>query len=304
MQELQLRYFQCVAINGSLSAAANELHVAVSAVSRQIHRLEEQLGLKLFERLPRGMKLTEAGKILHAYALRNQFELRNVLAQMKGVTSLHQHRIRIACPEGMAWYFLPKTIAEYRTINTNIRFDLHVVSSNRASELVKSGQVDLALTFNLSPLIGIKIIASHKAPICALMSSKHSLAKKDDLTLLDLKSYPITMTLGASTIRYLFDIACNLSNIAIVPEFCCDSLGAIYTMTEQSSSVIALCGIASVKERAMRDQLVIKPIHEPQLHRRKLQIQVMTGRKITQPLADFLHLLQKRLTRHNKLDDT
>ncbi|CAG8999063.1 MAG: HTH-type transcriptional regulator GltC [Candidatus Celerinatantimonas neptuna] len=301
MQELQLRYFQCVARNGSLSAAANELHVAVSAVSRQIHRLEKQLGLQLFERLPRGVKLTEAGKILHAYALRNQLELRNVLAQMRGVTTLHQHRIRIACPEGMAWYFLPKTISEYRKNNSNIRFDLHVVSSSRASEMVKSGQVDLALTFNLSPLMGIKIIASHKAPICALMSSKHSLAKKERLTLSDLKNYPITMTLGPSTIRYLFDISCNLSNISIIPEFCCDSLGAIYTMTEQSSSVIALCGIVSVRERATQDHLIIKPIDDPQLHRRKLQIQVMTDRKLTQPFTDFLHLLQKRLIMHSQL---
>ncbi|WP_179208886.1 LysR family transcriptional regulator [Salinicola salarius] len=66
MQLLQtsLRYFEEVARQGSLRKAAERLHVAASAVNRQILKLEAELGVPLFERLPRGLRLSAAGELM------------------------------------------------------------------------------------------------------------------------------------------------------------------------------------------------------------------------------------------------
>ena len=68
---LALRYFVEVARTGSISDASARLHVAVSAISRQIAKLENETGAPLFERRPRGMALSEAGERLLAFAQRS-----------------------------------------------------------------------------------------------------------------------------------------------------------------------------------------------------------------------------------------
>ncbi|WP_347615130.1 LysR family transcriptional regulator, partial [Comamonas thiooxydans] len=70
LQDTALRYFHEVAQCGSLSEASARLHVAASAISRQIAALEERLGTPLFERHPRGMVLNAAGEILADHARR------------------------------------------------------------------------------------------------------------------------------------------------------------------------------------------------------------------------------------------
>lgn len=295
MQELNLRYFHSVAKTGSLSAAAEELHVAVSAVSRQIANLEQRLVMTLFERQPRGMQLTEAGRLLQAYALRNQLEVESVITQMQEVTARQQRKITVACPDGMAWYFLPSVISGFVSQYPDTRFDLQVVDSARASALVKEGSVDIALTFSLSPDIGVKVVSSHSAAISALMSQHHPLAGKADLHVTDLSPYPLSMSLNGSTMRYLFDVACSLSGIKVHPLFSCDSLGATYTMVCEHPNMIGLCSAVAVSGKTHREGLVLKPLQEPQLALRSLQVQVMAERHMPTHIDAFLNFLEERL---------
>ncbi|CEP36463.1 MULTISPECIES: LysR family transcriptional regulator [unclassified Halomonas] len=295
MQELNLRYFQSVAKTGSLSAAAEELHVAVSAVSRQITNLEQRLAIKLFNRQPRGMQLTEAGRVLQAYALRNQLEISSVIAEMQDVMTRQMRKITVACPDGMAWHFLPSVISSFIIQCPDTRFDLHVVESTRASELVKEGEADIALTFSLSPDIGVKVISSHNAAISALMAKSHPLASKDVLQVKDLSHYPLTMSLNGSTMRYLFDVACSLSGIKVLPSFSCDSLGATYTMVCEHPNMIGLCSAVAVSGKTQQEGLVLKPIQESQLSLRSLQVQVMAERHLPAHLEAFVEYLEKKL---------
>ena len=78
MQTNALRYFLEVARTGSLSKASERLFVAVSALSRQIAKLEDEIGTPLFERRPRGMVLSEAGRLLAAHARRSLLETERV----------------------------------------------------------------------------------------------------------------------------------------------------------------------------------------------------------------------------------
>ncbi|WNW12005.1 LysR family transcriptional regulator [Pseudomonas sp. DTU_2021_1001937_2_SI_NGA_ILE_001] len=295
MHDLPLRYFHSVARTGSLSAAAEELHVAVSAVSRQIANLEDSLGLQLFERKPRGMQLTEPGELLLAYANRNQLEVKNVIAEMRGLNTLQQQKITLACPEGMAWEFLPRVCAQFRGFHPGASFDLQVVDAARASHLVKEGMVDIALTFSLTPTLGVEISLSCNSPVTALMPASHPLARQPSLTVRQLSAYPLALPHAGSTIRYLFDIACNLHGLTILPAYASHSLGAIYHAVRHSSDVIALCGAATVSGTAHRDDLVLVPMSDPQLRQRSLQVQIMAGRKLPVLVRYFLSYLEEQL---------
>ncbi|MFG6666406.1 LysR family transcriptional regulator [Halomonas sp. HNIBRBA4712] len=295
MQELNLRYFQSVARTGSLSAAAQELHVAVSAVSRQIANLEQRLGLTLFVRKPRGMALTEAGELLQAYALRNRLELESVIEQMREATTREISTVTIACPDGMAWHFLPSAIAHFIQDHPEVGFDLRVVESARASELVKQGEADIALTFSLSVDIGVKVLSSHRAAIGALMARGHPLAAKPALEMRDLIEYPLVLSSPGSTVRHLIDVACSLSGVKLVPSIACNTMGVTHATVRAHPFMVGLCSAIAVSGRVASDGLLHLPFKEPQLGQRSLQVQVMADRHLPDHIASFLEFLEQRL---------
>ena len=295
MYDLTLKYFHAVAQTGSLSAASEQLHVAISAISRQISQLEEQLELTLFERKPRGMALTPAGEILYTYSLRNTVELSNVISEMKELNSVKMQSIALACPEGMAWDFLPHAIARFRQQYPNAIFSLKVVDSAEATKLVKEGVVDAALTFSLQIEQGVKVALQVPAPISALLAKTHPLARRKTLSVHDLANYPVALSESGTTLNYLFDIACHLENVNIIPAFTSNSMGAIYTFTKENTEAIALCGKLTASRQAERDNLVLLPLKEPSLLQRSIQLQVMSHRKQTDIVEDFLLFLGKML---------
>lgn len=110
---IALRYFVEVSNTGSIATASENLHVAVSAISRQITKLEYEVGAPLFERMPRGMVLTDAGVLLLQHARRALLEGYSVLAEISATRSLGGGIVRIGCSEGFTQYFLPGVMAAF-----------------------------------------------------------------------------------------------------------------------------------------------------------------------------------------------
>ena len=101
MHGIALKYFLEVAQAGSLSGASERLHVAVSAISRQIAKLEEEAGAPLFERAARGMVLSPAGQLLLAHARRTMLEAESVLQEIAAARGMARNEIRVAAVEGV-----------------------------------------------------------------------------------------------------------------------------------------------------------------------------------------------------------
>ena len=98
MISLGLRYFLEVARSGSIAAAAGAQHVAASAVSRQIAKLEDELGIALFERQARGMALSDAGRQLAAYASAAALEAERVATEIRHRGEQGDVTVRLAAP--------------------------------------------------------------------------------------------------------------------------------------------------------------------------------------------------------------
>ena len=110
---IALRYFVEVSRTGSIATASENLHVAVSAISRQITKLEHEVGAPLFERMPRGMVLTEAGDLLVQHARRALLDGEAVLAEIRSARALGRGIVRVACSEGFTQYFMPSVMAGF-----------------------------------------------------------------------------------------------------------------------------------------------------------------------------------------------
>jgi DNA-binding transcriptional LysR family regulator len=292
---LGLRYFVEVARTGSLSDASARLHVAVSAVSRQIAKLESELGTPLFERRPRGMALSEAGERLLSFAQRSLLEAEQVMKVIGGLDALHGSLLKIASSEGFAIDFLPRVLARFKARHPGVDFSVWVVSPADATRRVRDGDVDVALTFSLAPEKGVRVEHTEWAPIYAVMRRDHPLAARDVVSLADIAQYPHALPERGTTVRELIDIACALDGVLLEPDLTSNNTALMYRYAQHMGAVM-FAGLLSVRDRCDADGFVMVPLSNPQLSERSIQVQTMAGRDLPTSVRAFRDHLVDAIT--------
>lgn len=151
-----LRYFLAVARSGSLSGAARELGVNHSTVLRRIQAYEERQGVRLFERLPTGYALTQAGENVYPHALEIEARIRAIDRALVGGDARLQGRLCLTLYHGVAPLILAH-LAEFRARYPDIDLELMITTEVRD---LAARQADIAVRGTAAPpehLIGYKV---------------------------------------------------------------------------------------------------------------------------------------------------
>lgn len=146
----QLRLFLAVAQRRSFSRAAEAQHLTQSAVSQQIEALEREHAVRLFERLPRRIELTDAGAALLPYAERITTlldEATHALAEVRGLAS---GRLRVAASPTPATYWLPPLLGAFARRHPAVELLLDVDVSARVAQRVADGESALGVVEGLA----------------------------------------------------------------------------------------------------------------------------------------------------------
>ena len=189
MELRQLRYFVEVAQREHISEAAEHLHVAQSAISRQIANLEDELGTPLFERIGRNVKLTPIGKIFLEHAIVALKAIDFAAKQVEEYLDPAKGTIKIGFPTSLASYVLPSVISAFKKEYPDVSFHLRQGSYKYLIDAVKNRELNLAF---LGPLpqkddeINTTLLFSES--IHALLPSSHPLAKQESINLSDLRN--------------------------------------------------------------------------------------------------------------------
>src|SRR5881398_3570305 len=188
MEIHQLRYFVAVADEGNFSRAAAKVRVAQPSLSQQIRKLEAEVGQPLFDRLPRSVVLTEAGRCFIDYArqiLASIGDARRCVDELKDEVA---GRLAVGAIPTIAPYVLPELVVTFQKHYPDVT--LHVVEDVTAaiSRRVEAGELDVALasTCQRGPTLRVELLG--KEPLFALVPEGHALAKQTVITLDDLKS--------------------------------------------------------------------------------------------------------------------
>ncbi|MBC7734437.1 MAG: LysR family transcriptional regulator, partial [Bacteriovorax sp.] len=206
MQHLRfLQYIDAVARHGSIRAAAEQLHVAASAVNRRIQDLEAELGTPLFERVPRGMRLTAAGELFVGYARRRSADLDQVRSQVEALRGLRRGLVTLAASQALAPAFLPLAIQDFQAVRAGISFDVKVLDRERAVQAVTDFEVDLGLVFNPPDLRGMRVLAQARQRTCAVVAPGHPLAGRASVRLKECLEYPLALPDRSLSGRSLLD---------------------------------------------------------------------------------------------------
>lgn len=192
MELRQLRYFFHIAELEHFGKAAERLHIAQPALTRQIKQLEEEIGVELFERLPRGVKLTAAGHVFFC-------QTRDLLAQCEKMVKLTQQvsrgqsgLLRIGFADGVTFN---KTFSEilrsFRQSYSDVVLDLVPASSLEQAELILRSELDLGFVYWLPNGKSVKSIQFEEEELMLAVSKSSPLAKRKTLTIKDVGNYPI-----------------------------------------------------------------------------------------------------------------
>ncbi|WP_405097728.1 LysR family transcriptional regulator [Oceanobacillus sp. FSL H7-0719] len=210
MELRQIKYFIEVAKREHVTEAANNLHVAQSAVSRQITKLEDELGVDLFIRDGRRVRLTPIGEVFlkrMEYALQVIDDAKQVIHEY---TDPEKGTINIGFASSLALYILPTIISAFRREYPSVNFNLVQGNYYELKELVSRGKANMAL---LAPvptkdkqLIGKVLSTEH---IVALLPLNHPRAKQKTLKLHQLRTENFIMFPENYILRDMIIQACK-----------------------------------------------------------------------------------------------
>lgn len=202
-----LAIFHAIARHGSVNAAAEYLHTSQPAVSRELRTLEERMGLSLFDRLPRGMRLTEAGQVLLDYADRI-FTLEQAAERaMHELANLESGHLAIGASNTLGTYLLPALLASFHTRYPGIELSLEVTNTEHVVEGVRG--MRFALGF-VEGRVSDEAIAVHdfdQDRIVAVVATDHPLAAVKKPGLRALAEAPAILREPGSGTREVVDAA-------------------------------------------------------------------------------------------------
>ncbi|KXU83593.1 LysR family transcriptional regulator [Caballeronia megalochromosomata] len=142
MELRHLRYFVAVAEERNFTRAAQRLHIAQPPLSRQIQQLEETLGVQLFERNSRPLKLTETGKFFYSHAVQLLAQTAELESMTRRVGNI-ERSLSVGFVGSTLYGMLPKIIRRFRDQNATVELSLHEMSTMDQIRALKDGRIDV-----------------------------------------------------------------------------------------------------------------------------------------------------------------
>ena len=142
MELRHLRYFVAVAEECNFTRAAKRLHIAQPPLSRQIQQLEEALGVQLFERNARPLKLTDTGRFFYQHAVQLLAQTAELESMTKRVGKI-ERSLSIGFVGSTLYGMLPKIIRRFRSENGAVELSLHEMSTMDQIKALKEGRIDV-----------------------------------------------------------------------------------------------------------------------------------------------------------------
>ena len=201
------KIFYYVAKYENLTKAATALKTSQPAVTRTIHKLEGELGCRLFTRSKTGMKLTPEGRTFYGYVAAGCAQFFKGENDLSNLISLENGTIYISATETALHCYLFQAMEEFNSLYPNVRFKILNNSTTESVNAVKEGKVDLAFVsanLQVAKPLRMKILRKYRDILIAGKRFEELKAGKEELSLKELVSYPwISLTAETITRRFL-----------------------------------------------------------------------------------------------------
>jgi LysR family transcriptional regulator, transcription activator of glutamate synthase operon len=262
----QLTCFERVADLGSMSRAAEALHLVQPAVSQQIALLEREVGLRLFHRGPRGVRLTEAGELLLPYARRVLGEVERAGQVLGGLRELRGGRVAVGLTPSAVVSILPELLEGYRRQHPLVQIQVVEDMTDRLVEYLHDGRLDLALVSLPVEDEALAIRALFDERLAAVVGPDHRLAGTPAIDLAELADEPWILPYRRHGVRALVEAACAEAGFELRVAVELSGLGPIKQLVQRGLGLSVLPP-AVVANEVRLGQLHAVAIRRPEIVR-------------------------------------
>lgn len=207
MHSTFMRYFDEVARQGSIRKAAAVLNVSSTTVNRKIIATEKTIGVRLLERTPEGVTLTDAGRIVleHCRETLNGYERTKMM--LDDIRDLRSGHINICAIDSVTYGLLPRILLDFNSVYPKVTYSVTTAQPDEIAEAVASGVCDIGITFTFDLHPDVRVISEKGAPIGIIMRSDHPLATRSSLSIGDLSGLKLVRTVDARGRNSIIDQA-------------------------------------------------------------------------------------------------
>lgn len=291
-----VKYFDEVRRCGSIRQAARNLHVASSAVNRQILNVEGDLGVALFERTARGLRLTPAGSLLASHISRTLEDAARTLNEIRNLRGRAAGTVTIAGPESVIAHLLPPVLAEFHAGHPGGSSVFKATSdvTQRLAQLLAGGEVDIAVTFDPPEHPVIRPVAQCRLPVGAIMTPDHPLARRSRISLADCAGFPLVMPDPSWPLCAELDPLIRAAGLEDAVITSSNSVELLRLMVGNRLG-IGFQTVVGIESLVAAGRLVLVPIHNPAPLSQTLAICINAERTPPAAVRFMTDLLQQRL---------
>ena len=286
-----LAIFQAVAQNGSVSAGARRLHISQSAVSKQLAEFEAHLGLALFDRLPRGVRPTEAGRLLLGYANRLfaiEAEAHEALSDLQG---LARGRIALGASRTIGGYLVPQLLVAFRGRYPDVELSLQVDSTLAIERKLIAGEIDLGFAEGMIDSEAIEYAVFAQDELVLIAAPDHPAVDRAPLPLPALAQYPLLLHEVGSGTRAVTEQTLSARGLHLRPAMTLASTEAIKHTVAHGLGLAFLSSLA-IRTELDAGALSVVPVKGLRIRRPLYRMQ-LKGATPSPTLRAFLELMQQ-----------
>lgn len=291
-----LNYFDMIRRCGSIREAARRLHVASSAVNRQLLQLEAEVGSPLFERMSTGLKLTPAGEVFSLHVITVLQDERRMAGELEMLRGIRRGAIGVIAVEGLNADLMPACIERMVTRYPTIRMNVRSAGSAQTATAVIDGDADIAIGFSLERSEALRQCAVGRFGLGAVVRADHPLAGHAQVSFAECARYPLILA------------AAPLSVHALMKPLLAHHKRALTVLLETASIELAKSmvgrgvGIAFQTrlglEREIADgQMAHIPLQAPVRLTTELGVYVRAGRTLPTAVDAFIRILAEEIER-------
>ncbi|MBW4656960.1 MAG: LysR family transcriptional regulator [Kaiparowitsia implicata GSE-PSE-MK54-09C] len=295
----QIQAFLAVAEHGTFTKAGERMHMAQPALSQLVRELEQELGLRLFDRTTRRVELTEGGREFRGAAAKIVEDLEIAVSSASDLAERKRGRIVVAAPPLLAAVILPEAIAEMRERYPGIQISVVDAKTDTIVEAVRVGRADCGLGTFAAEEDGIERVPMARDSLMLFCDHSSRFAATSTWAWGDLRDEPLITLTRDSGIRLLVEVGYETAGVPLTPAYEVSQITTALALVEARLGIAVLPTYA--RAAAPHRRVIAKQLAEPTIARDIVMIK-RSDRSTSPALAAFEGVLRRyarRLAPHD-----
>ena len=288
-----LYYFYVVAKAGSFSDAARELNVSQSSISVQIRQFESYLGHKLFNRLKKGVELTESGAVVFQFAEEVFHDVDRIWNDLEAIERQIKGSLAIGTVNSFGIYALPGLLKEFTASYPEVKVSVHFGGARALAEMLQSGKVDIGIINGGRRYAGLTAVPLRETKLFLVARPDHPLAARETVNPRELENHPFIGYEEESEIRMMMDSFFRRMSLSIEYALESSNVATIKHM------VMAGLGLSLLPEIAVGDEIrdgrLVRIDVQGLYMAQKMTLYYKSNRTLTPTRREFLSFIQREI---------